>query len=303
MTARNSGSFFQTDYVEWLRRGEASAKVIATHEAPDVGLSLARIMLAECSDNPPFLDLVILMCSEGVGIESVKVDHGFGRFTTLARPGNFVVNAPGVPAEASGPGMSEMLAVTLPWKTIRSCIEGSPWRETEHLPSAIHARGWHDHYTLQLFLRLWKLTEFQRPNDRVLLDEMIIRVAERLLWLGGIGLPRTKYRAVLPQESLGRVIDLLVASFNRPISLTEMAKEAGCSVYHFSRLFKASTGHSPIDYLLQYRVERAKLAIRRDAEEPLASIAISCGFSDQSHMGRHFKRILGTTPKKWREST
>jgi AraC family transcriptional regulator len=82
----------------------------------------------------------------------------------------------------------------------------------------------------------------------------------------------------------------------RQFSVDELAGIAQLSPYHFSRAFKKSVGISPHQYVIQQRVERAKQLLLQ-GKMSLSEIAIACGFSHQSHLNRHFKRLTGVTPK------
>ncbi|MBZ0298966.1 MAG: AraC family transcriptional regulator [Anaerolineae bacterium] len=77
-------------------------------------------------------------------------------------------------------------------------------------------------------------------------------------------------------------------------SLDQLAQIAGLSPYHLVRVFRQQTGLPPHHYLTQVRVERAKQ--RLQAGHPIAEVAAATGFSDQSHLTRRFKRIVGVTP-------
>ena len=76
------------------------------------------------------------------------------------------------------------------------------------------------------------------------------------------------------------------------LALSEISRAANISPYHFSRLFKESTGLSPHQYVIRERVERAK-ELLMSTDLPLHEVAALAGFADQSHMGRHLKRLLG----------
>ncbi len=98
-----------------------------------------------------------------------------------------------------------------------------------------------------------------------------------------------------------RVLDLVAARYGSSIPLEDMAREAGLSPSHFSRLFKETIGKSPMQFVMAYRVERAKEALAR-FDTPLIEIALSCGFADQAHFSRIFKQSEGTTPRAYRQS-
>jgi AraC family transcriptional regulator len=73
------------------------------------------------------------------------------------------------------------------------------------------------------------------------------------------------------------------------------------SPYHLARLFKQATGDSPHHYLIQVRLTSARALLSAGSgQRSLAEIAAAVGFSDQSHLTRHFKRQFGVTPKQLR---
>ncbi|MGB6016783.1 MAG: helix-turn-helix transcriptional regulator, partial [Nodosilinea sp.] len=74
---------------------------------------------------------------------------------------------------------------------------------------------------------------------------------------------------------------------------------AGMSAHYFSQLFKQSTGFAPHQYVIRCRVERAKTLLAQP-HTPIADIAYQVGFAHQSHLNRHFKRLVGVTPGQWR---
>ena len=83
-------------------------------------------------------------------------------------------------------------------------------------------------------------------------------------------------------------------------SLREIAQACGLSVSYFSRAFRKSTGIAPHAWFIQTRVETAKAMLRKK-ETSLSTIARDCGFADQSHLTRVFKRHVGLSPGAWRK--
>jgi AraC family transcriptional regulator len=96
-----------------------------------------------------------------------------------------------------------------------------------------------------------------------------------------------------------RVLDFVAERFGGPIAIEDMARVAGLSPAHFSRLFKEVLGDSPYQFVMDYRVEQAKKMLG-DRGRPLIDVALACGFADQAHFTRIFKRLTGTTPKAFR---
>jgi transcriptional regulator of acetoin/glycerol metabolism/AraC-like DNA-binding protein len=103
----------------------------------------------------------------------------------------------------------------------------------------------------------------------------------------------------LPPGALRRVREYIDVHLGDRTQLTELSAVAGVSVHHFAREFKRSTGVTPHDYLTQKRIDRAREMLARTGWS-LAEVAFAAGFSDQSHMSRHFRRLLGMTPGQFR---
>ncbi len=87
--------------------------------------------------------------------------------------------------------------------------------------------------------------------------------------------------------------------FAQPISLGELSGEVGLSKFHLLRLFREEVGTTPHAYQLHLRVSRAREML--DARAPAAQVALLCGFADQAHFTRAFKRIVGYTPGAFRK--
>ena len=95
------------------------------------------------------------------------------------------------------------------------------------------------------------------------------------------------------------VRDYIHQHLGESVSLDDLASEIGLSRFHFARRFRATTGTPPHQFLLRKRVERARMLLER-TESPLLDIACTCGFADQSHMTREFKKRVGVTPGRYR---
>jgi AraC-like DNA-binding protein len=85
--------------------------------------------------------------------------------------------------------------------------------------------------------------------------------------------------------------------FTRGVSLNELAQHVGLSPYYLLRVFSAEVGMPPYAYLESVRVRYAQRLLENG--RPLAETAIEAGYSSQSHMTRHFKKIIGATPGQY----
>jgi AraC family transcriptional regulator len=105
---------------------------------------------------------------------------------------------------------------------------------------------------------------------------------------------------VLPRGRLRAVVEYIEEHLDGGPTLEQMAAVARLSVYHFARQFKAATGLPPHQYVILRRVERARHLLQAGTDLSLAEVAAHAGFSDQSQFSRHFKRLVGVTPRKFR---
>jgi AraC family transcriptional regulator len=114
---------------------------------------------------------------------------------------------------------------------------------------------------------------------------------------GGDGPQR--FTGGLSAQRLRQVMAFVSENFSNDLRLAELANVAGMSSFHFAREFKRTVGTTPHQYLIKFRVERAK-ALLAEAEMPLTEVGLQSGFSHQSHFTRLFRRLTGTTPLAYR---
>jgi AraC-like DNA-binding protein len=134
--------------------------------------------------------------------------------------------------------------------------------------------------------------------------EAIVHSHPRLSMLGSLQIqeaPRPS-RGGLSPALKHRICEYLESHLAERISLGALASMAGLSAHHFARAFRQSVGMPPHGYLLQRRLEHVEHLLR-DTQLPLSQIALAVGFSDQSHLGRHFRRLTGISPSlaRWQE--
>lgn len=121
--------------------------------------------------------------------------------------------------------------------------------------------------------------------------------------VGTAGITRALDAAQIDQRSdirLGVVIALMTRRLGEPVTNADMARAAGMSPRAFERGFQREYGLPPQQYLKRLRIQTAcRLLV--DTRESIADIGLRCGFADQSHLTREFRRVTGLTPGSYRE--
>ena len=134
-----------------------------------------------------------------------------------------------------------------------------------------------------------------RLYGETLINTLIVHLLEHY------SIPCNSFKSVagkLPQYKLQQIIDYISVYLDRDLSIKELGNVVQMSPYYFSRLFKATTGITPRQYIIRCRIERAKNLLQQN-KLSIAEIAKEVGFVDQSHLHRHFKRLVGITPKSY----
>ncbi|TPG52066.1 AraC family transcriptional regulator [Sphingomonas glacialis] len=105
----------------------------------------------------------------------------------------------------------------------------------------------------------------------------------------------------LPLWQVRRVRAFVDANLAETVSIGQLARLVDLSSSHFSRAFKRSTGDTPYEFIMRRRAERARI-LMLGTSDSLSQIARKCGFADQAHLTRLFKRFLGQTPMRWKRA-
>ncbi len=142
-------------------------------------------------------------------------------------------------------------------------------------------------------------------------------------FLGGFVLSRLIYAAKLLHRLLGELLfnngafsptlrssrfhsveatlTFLRANLHRPLALAEMAAHAGLSESHFSRVFKAQTGHAPLDYFILLKMQHA-CTLLAVTDLHVKEVAAAVGYGDPYYFSRLFKQVIGLSPREYRST-
>ena len=97
-----------------------------------------------------------------------------------------------------------------------------------------------------------------------------------------------------------KIAEYIESRCREPISVSELAENFGYSVTYFTKKFKRTFGHTPTDYIINLKIERARRLLS-GSEITVAEIAAELGFSDASHFSSVFKMKTGLSPATYRK--
>ncbi|MFQ6332674.1 helix-turn-helix domain-containing protein [Methylophilus sp. 3sh_L] len=133
------------------------------------------------------------------------------------------------------------------------------------------------------------------PHDSLLIDGSAAFLTAKLLQAADRKLNSTKLE--LSKNKSNLVLSYIEDELSNNIKLEELSNLVGLSVSHFCLAFRATTNCSPHQYMITRRIEKAK-ALLKSTQNGLniANLALTLGFSSQSHFTKTFKQVTGVTP-------
>jgi AraC family transcriptional activator of pobA len=123
---------------------------------------------------------------------------------------------------------------------------------------------------------------------------------DTLLLLALIEIDRMRTKDIPPdnEERLAQTIRYIHQYYSDEVNLTQLAKMANYSYDHFRHLFKQHTGVTPMNYIIQLRIDRAKQMLL-DHPPSTTQVALECGFASLSHFSNAFKKLTGKSPREF----
>lgn len=288
------------DYIDFYRRGPYSQYLQEQRLAGSAQVGMLAVGQAAGSyPDPPTDDFALQLLKRGSTM--AEVDLGAGRTQFRFERNLVVLSPPNVQCDYVIEGPHEILVAALPSTAVLPILDeaGSAKRFGDF--GRLHAGPFRDDTVTILCERLWREAASGSPSSRLFADSAVQTLVLALLRQSEMmaDAPDSIRGTVLAPWRLRRCLDFLRDNLSDDIGLDELAASAGLTSLYFAKAFKRSTGVAPHDYLMRQRVERAK-ALLIDTDLKIAEIASSCGFCDQSHLARRFKRLVGIAPAAFR---
>jgi AraC family transcriptional regulator len=111
---------------------------------------------------------------------------------------------------------------------------------------------------------------------------------------------KRKYQSQFHRSQIGRAQRYIRLHVSEPLTLKQIAREAGSSSYHFARLFLAYTAETPFDFLRRIRLSTALRMLQEDPQGSITEIALSVGYDTPSAFNKVFKKTLDISPRDFR---
>jgi AraC family transcriptional regulator len=111
---------------------------------------------------------------------------------------------------------------------------------------------------------------------------------------------KLRHQSQFHRSQIGRAQRYIRLNLNEPLTLNQIAREAGSSSYHFARLFLAYTDETPFDFLRRIRIATALRMLEEDPEGSVTEIALGVGYETPSAFNKVFKKMVGISPRDFR---
>lgn len=155
----------------------------------------------------------------------------------------------------------------------------------------------------QILKNLYRLKEWQNETDSEFQTRNILSETWTLLIKEFQENPDNQNRIGTEQTNrLRNMIAYISLHYPEKIALAEIAKTAGISEREAARCFKKNIGQSPVEYLIQFRLNQSKKLLL-ETGMTITDICQQCGFSDSAYFGKVFRRSYGMTPSEYRSGS
>jgi AraC family transcriptional regulator len=216
---------------------------------------------------------------------------------SVATAGNVTVHPRGMDSTWAWERPGAIVVIRLPHKLLLDAAESDPHPSQTELPNCFGGR---DPFVEHIAMALaHEVEQPSHPAQLIISQSLSYALAHHMVHrFRRTLLARSERPSGLARASLGLVLSYIEENLGEPITLDMLAQLANVSRFHFARMFRRSTGLSPMAYIERSRLERSRDLIRSGALS-LTEIAALLGFADQSHFTRRFRRQFGYTPSAY----
>lgn len=219
-----------------------------------------------------------------------------GEACLYPRDGHVLINPAGEPHSSEWSGSWDCIGFYVPAELTASVAEQM------HVPCTVAPQyNSHDRAVYGVARSLLDEIDADPLGCRLYADSVAQFLAVRLVLGGNFKQPEASPHA-LSATQMRRLAEFIGARIDTNFSSADLAAEIDLSVFHFSRRFRATTGFTPYQYVIRERIGLAR-ELLANTRLPIAEISSNTGFSSQSHLSAKFRKIVGVTPRRYREQS
>lgn len=224
--------------------------------------------------------------------------------TGLYRYGDMLITPANTPLFVRWQGDENCLQIQLPASFLKRISEETLGKDGDRLTLVPTFQSRNQQLEAIAMLLIAEARQHQRDgalfNGALYLDSLANVLATQLLrHYGTTSAQVPSYEGGLPTYQLNQILDYVDSKLAENIKLADLAGLLEMSPFHFGRMFKQSMGNSPHQYVIQQRIERAKLLLK-NSDRAIIDIALECGFTSHSHLSKQFRKVTGMTPRNFR---
>lgn len=264
--------------------------VLASH-APSPGLHYS-----------PVNDLIVSIVLQS-NYGNVVRDIGYGQKSFKETPDCILVTPPMTPSYWCFEGTPQVMHICFPQDYLQRSLVNSDI-DIEVAFEQLARNPIRDPLISMLAKRLWTMSAISSRYSQLCGDQILNTILITLFVESEISRNATcgsqRLTSGLAPWRLRRSTELMEKNIPNNISIDSLAMEVGLSTQHFLRAFTASTGQTPHQWLMQKRIERAKILLGSTTTS-ITEISMELGFSSPAHFSGSFRQAVGVTPRTWRK--
>jgi AraC family transcriptional regulator len=250
----------------------------------------------------PATDFYYLQMGRCGGISPARITFGGDTYSVPGfRPGDLCIAPPDTDCDYEIASPLQLTVFALPATLIHSVGRDLNPSFAGDL-FALHNGLFRSSMVMQRMLNMWRCASNNEATPEIHSQAQEIDLAETLVCLAMDQYCSRVQCSHLSWRARSQVLQYIDAHLCDDIPLAQLASIANLSEYHFLRAFKAEMSITPHQYIMDQRVQRTKLLLKK-SNSNLADIAFKCGFSSQQHMTTVFGRAEGRTPGEFRRVT
>lgn len=248
----------------------------------------------------PCQDFVLCFIQHGSGDVRSSFDGSRSR-QQYVRSGMFLpMTLPDMRAEFLMTTPMRHLVLTLPVRVFDAWAHDHN-RSIPDAFASLQDSGFQDSLLEQIVLAIWSEAEANNAGGALFADALLMTLAGALLRRGDIAVPPARPACKLSKQQVARVEEYLAHHIRTQVTIAELAAVVDMHERTFATAFKNASGKSPYQYLMNHRIERAKIHLG-DSAMSISEIAEMTGFADQAHLTSTFSRRVGMSPGRYRRT-